>query len=145
MPARSLISYALTTSFGRFVLVGLANTVVGLGTIYGLKWAFGMHDVAANVIGYSVGLVMSYTLNSMWSFSYRGSVQPVLLRYVIMTALAYLANLAAVSAALYWWHANSYVAQALGIVPYALVGYFGSKHFVFSGAHLVRARPALEQ
>jgi len=45
--------------------------------------------------------------------------------------IAYLANLATVSAALYWG-LNSYVAQALGVVPYALVSYFGFKKFAFA-------------
>lgn len=49
--------------------------------------------------------------------------------------LAYLANLATVSAALYWGEANGYVAQALGVPPYVLVGYFGARTYVFYGSH----------
>ena len=47
------------------------------------------------------------------------------------TLAAYLANLATVSAALYWLYLDSYVAQAAGVAPYALVTYFGSKWFAF--------------
>jgi len=47
--------------------------------------------------------------------------------------LAYLPNLATVSAVLYWGQANGYVAQALGVTPYVLVGYFGARTYVSYG------------
>jgi len=47
----------------RFVVVGLANTMIGLGTIYLLKWLVGMSDTAANVGGCSLGLAASFLFN----------------------------------------------------------------------------------
>jgi putative flippase GtrA len=131
MRATSIASLAWSWSAVRFALVGLANTVLGLALIYTLKFAVGMHDVAANLLGYVLGIGISYAAHAAWSFSYRGPVRTALPRYVVVTLLAYLANLATVSAALYWWGANGYFAQALGVPPYVLVGYLGAKTYVF--------------
>jgi putative flippase GtrA len=114
----------------RFLLAGAANTLLGLGIIYALKLA-GMHDLPANLLGYALGISISYAMHATWSFSYRGSIRAALPRYVLVTILAYLANLATVSLVLYWWGVNGYVAQALGIPPYVLVGYLGSRLYVF--------------
>jgi putative flippase GtrA len=132
---KRVASVALSWSAVRFVLVGLANTVLGLAIIYALKLAFGMRDLAANLLGYMLGIGISYAAHAAWSFSYRGPLRSALPRYVVVTVLAYLANLATVSAALYWWQVNGYVAQALGVPPYALVGYLGARTYVFYGRH----------
>jgi putative flippase GtrA len=117
----------------RFILVGIANTVTGLAVIYALKFVFGIHDVLANLLGYAVGLCVSYLLNARWTFSFRGSLASRAPHYALVIAVAYLVNLAAVSCALYGLHLNSYLAQAVGVPLYALVTYFGSKLFVFAG------------
>ena len=127
---KRITSAALSDSLVRFLLTGAANTLLGLAIIYALKLA-GLHDLPANLLGYALGIWISYTMHASWSFSYRGSIRAALPRYVLVTLLAYLANLALVSIALYWWGVNGYVAQALGIPPYALVGYLGSRLYVF--------------
>lgn len=127
------MSAAASSSLVRFLITGLLNTLLGLGIIYALKLAE-IHDLAANLLGYVLGIGISYAMHARWSFSYAGSVRTSLPRYVLITILAYLTNLAVVSIALYWWKLNGYVAQALGVAPYALVGYLGSKLFVFRRA-----------
>lgn len=121
----------------RFVLVGVLNTLSGLLVIYSLKWLFGVHDVPANLIGYAVGLCVSYVLNERWTFAFRGSRLAAVPRFAAVILVAYLANLVTVSAAIYWGSVDSYVAQALGVAPYALISYFGFKKFAFvaSGVH----------
>jgi putative flippase GtrA len=130
MPLNRITSVAMSSSLVRFLLTGAANTLLGLAIIYALK-LLGMHDVTANLLGYALGISISYAMHAAWSFSYRGSIRAALPRYVLVTVLAYLANLATVSVALYWWGLNGYVAQAFGIPPYVLVGYLGAKLYVF--------------
>jgi putative flippase GtrA len=115
----------------RFLSVGVANTVVGLLVIYAAKWFLHFGDVAANVLGYSIGLMLSFALNSRWTFSYNGPRLPALARFIFVTPAAYGVNLATVLAAIHWFGLNSYVAQALGIVPYTVTSFLASKYFVF--------------
>jgi putative flippase GtrA len=130
MALKRIATTALSSSLVRFLLTGAANTLLGLCIIYALKLA-GMHDIPANLLGYAIGISISYAMHSAWSFSYRGSVRAALPRYVLVTLVAYAANLATVSVVLYWWGLNGYVAQAFGIPPYVVVGYLGSRLYVF--------------
>jgi putative flippase GtrA len=116
----------------RFLIVGALNTFSGLTLIYALKWLFGVHDLPANLAGYALGLTISYFLNARWTFVYRGERGPAAVRFALTVLVAYLANVAVVSALIYGLGINSYFAQAAGILPYTLITYFGCKHFVFT-------------
>ena len=116
---------------GRFLSVGLVNTFFGLLIIYATKlfWHFG--DVAANVVGYAAGLILSFVLNKRWTFVHSGPWLPALTRFIFVAFVAYGINLATVMTAISYFDINSYVAQAIGIAPYALTTYLASKHLVF--------------
>jgi putative flippase GtrA len=115
----------------RFVLVGLLNTATGLIVIYFMIFVFGIHDLLANVIGYAVGISVSFLLNARWTFSFRGQFGSAAVRFAATNLVGYFANLATVSFFLYALRFDSSVAQATGVLPYALVTYLGSKYFVF--------------
>ena len=116
---------------GRFLSVGVLNMVVGLLVIYACKWFFQANDVAANAIGYAAGLITSFTLNSRWTFNYRGPQLPALIKFLLVAALAYGMNLLTVLMLIHWAGVNGYSAQALGIPPYTLTTYLASKFIVF--------------
>jgi putative flippase GtrA len=115
----------------RFALVGVVNTLASLSVVYLLMWVFHAHEIVANVVGYAAGLCISYLLNARWTFEFRGSLGRALPRFALTVAAAYAANLVTVCVALYALHTSGYVAQAAGVIPYAVVSYFGSKLFVF--------------
>lgn len=115
----------------RWVFVGAVNTLFGLLVIYGCKWAFGVPDVRANSIGYAFGFALSFSLNRRWTFGYKGDALGALLRFSLVTGVAYLVQLSAVLALL-GLGVSSYISQAIGIVPYTAVGYLGSRYFAFA-------------
>jgi putative flippase GtrA len=119
---------------GKFLSVGVLNLVGGLLVIYACKWLFHAGDAAANAIGYGAGLISSFTLNSRWTFAYRGPQWPALLKFLLVAAVAYAMNLATVLALIHHAGLNSYLAQALGIPPYTLTTYLASKFLVFAPA-----------
>jgi putative flippase GtrA len=116
---------------GRFVSVGIVNTFTGLAVIYAAKWFFQFEDVSANVLGYSIGLLLSFALNSRWTFAYRGPRLSPLFKFLLVALVAYAANLLTVLIAIQYFDPNGYLAQATGVVPYALITYLASKYFVF--------------
>ena len=115
----------------KFAVVGVANTFVGLSTIYLCKWLLGFGDVIANICGYSIGLTLSFTLNRGWTFRHSGPVLPALKRFLAIFILAFLSNLATVLVAIKSLEVNSYMAQAGGILPYTVIFFFGSRYFAF--------------
>lgn len=131
---RQFIVYLYRLSLVRFVLTGVLNTLVGLSIIFALKWFFNWTDTPANLLGYGVGVVVSYLVNSRWTFRYRESLLPVLPQYLGVLLLAYLANLACVHFCIIQLQLDSYLAQACGVVPYAGLSYVLLRWFVFSKA-----------
>lgn len=126
----------LDLSSVRFLIVGLANTSVGLLIIYLGKWLMGLDDIAANMVGYSCGLILSFVLNKRWSFRYSGSSGPALFRFFLVILVAYLLNLGLTLVAINSLGINSYFAQALGVVPYTVITYFGSRYYVFPDSRI---------
>lgn len=117
--------------FYRFLIVGLANTFTGLLIIYSCKWLLEMGDVSANMVGYGIGMLLGFLLNKLWTFSHIGRLWVALLRYLVVIACAYIFNLTTVLYAIGDLHLNSYLAQALGVIPYTAISYFGSRYFAF--------------
>jgi putative flippase GtrA len=115
----------------RFVTVGVLNTLFGLGVIFAAKALLAWGDLGANVLGYASGLVLSFALNRNWTFGHRGAVSPALLRFVAAFVFAYLVNLATVFGLRDLAGADSCLAQAAGVVPYAPCFYLASRRFVF--------------
>lgn len=115
----------------RFLCVGVLNTFAGLFVIYTAKWFFYMGDVIANVLGYSVGLCVSFALNSRWTFLYRGSRLKAMARFSVAMFLAYLLNLMTVLFCIDYLRVNSYLAQAIGMPVFTVSNYLLCKFFVF--------------
>jgi putative flippase GtrA len=116
----------------RFILVGIFNTLSGLTIIFAAKSIGGLDDFESNLLGYSFGLLISFFLNRKWTFRHNGRIFPTAIRFVIVFLLSYMANLAAVYGLRDGVGANSYLAQAMGVIPYTVVFYLGSRYYVFS-------------
>jgi putative flippase GtrA len=121
----------LNYRFVRFLIVGFTNTLIGLLIIYSCKWLFEMGDIIANFIGYGIGMILGFMLNKNWTFKYKGKITPTFLRYIFVLISAYLINLSTVIYAINYMLLDSYLAQTLGILPYTLTSYLGSRFFVF--------------
>lgn len=115
----------------RFVIVGVVNTLVGLAIIYGCKYFLAMADVPANVVGYAVGLSVSFVLNSSWTFEYRGPKLAAAGRFLIVFLVSYVVNLATVMGLIHLGGVNSYLAQAAGMPVYTACFYLLSRSYAF--------------
>ena len=119
------------SSLLRFAVTGVLNTVVGLGTIYALKWFWQVADTPANLMGYLVGVTFSLIVNSRWTFRSRASLTFIAPRYLTVIVFAYCINLAMVKLCIQQLQINSYVAHAVGTIPYAVITYLLLRWWVF--------------
>ena len=115
----------------RFGVVGVLNTVLGLAIIFAAKAFLGLGDLAANLLGYGLGLVCSFFLNRSWTFRHEGRAFAAFWRFGIAFAVAYVLNLATVFGLRDAMAVNSYLAQAGGVIPYAISFYLMSAYFAF--------------
>ena len=111
-------------------VVGIVNMLFSICVIFALKYFANTNDVIANAIGYALGLACSFMLNKRWTFKHTDDSLFTILRFILVFAIAYLANIATVLG-LIELNVNAYFAQLAGIPLYSLTFYFGSKYFVF--------------
>jgi putative flippase GtrA len=123
----------------RFLLVGMGNTIVGLAVIFAAKGIFELGDVTSNAIGYGTGLVVSFSLNRSWTFRHEGTIMRSLVAFILVQVVAYCSNLACVMGMIAYG-VDSYLAQALGIPPYTLISYLGSRYIAFASVSELKIR-----
>jgi polyisoprenyl-phosphate glycosyltransferase len=122
----------------RYLLVGVVNTLVGLGIIYLAMYFLHMDLASSNALGYAIGIMVSFVLNKKWTFDSQDHLVYSFLRYLLVLAVAYMANLATVLFANSHFDLNPYLSQALGIVPYTTIGFLGSRYFAFRDRRGIR-------
>lgn len=115
----------------RFGLVGVLNTLVGLGTIYAAKAALGMPDVPANALGYVLGLACSFVLNRRFTFEQHGPVWSSLMRFLAAFCIAWLVNIGVVLLLINGGRINAYLAHALALPIYTALFFLLSQYWVF--------------
>ncbi len=115
----------------RFGSVGVLNTAFGYTVILIALW-LGNGDVLSNSIGFSSGLVLSFFLNSQWTFRTRDVRPGVVARYAGTFLIAYAVNLGIVLAARATGLMNGPIIHLLGICAYTILFYLGSVYFVFA-------------
>jgi len=127
----------------RFGLVGLANTSIGLLAIYAVLYFFAADPAIANAIGYAIGLVVSFVLNRLWTFSDSRSIAKVLPRYLLTAAISYLLNLSVVLIGTHHFGVGPYLVQFFGIGVYTVAMFLGCRWFVFHvpSHSVVRLKP----
>lgn len=115
----------------KFLVVGVLNTLVGLGSIYACKYFFSISDVPANAIGYALGLTNSFLWNRRWTFAQAGRTRITIIRFALVFVVAYATNLATMMVLRGSLGIDAYLAHALATAPYTAIFYLGSRYFVF--------------
>jgi putative flippase GtrA len=119
----------------KFSLVGLSGYVVNLVVYTALLRGAGWHYVAAATVSFLVAVTNNYTWNRLWTFhDQRGHVGWQGLRFLVVALVAYLANLALLSA-LIAEGTDKVLAQAIAVVLVTPLNFIGNKLWSF------RSRP----
>ena len=135
----------LNSSFIRFLIVGVINTMVGTAVMFGLYNLAGLHRWGqigywlSTIGNYTVGSVVSFFLNKHFTFKNKEKGRAVVIRFVINIAvcmvLAYGIAQKCVELAL----AGTFLSQQLqgnismlaGMCLFVLLNYFGQRFFAF--------------
>ena len=133
------------SSFIRFLIVGVINTLVGTAVMFGLYNLAGLHRWGqlgywiSTVGNYTVGSVVSFFLNKHFTFQNKEKGRAVVIRFVVNIAvcmvLAYGIAQRAVEAAL----AGSFLSEQMqgnlamlvGMGLFVVLNYFGQRFFAF--------------
>ncbi|MDI2113384.1 GtrA family protein [Commensalibacter nepenthis] len=121
--------------FSKYIIVGLANTLLTMIVICALTY-YGIGLYVANATGYAVGIIFSFILNSLFTFSAVLSFKK-LLKFLIACLIAYLVNLIAIKVFFLLFRNQTYLAdyrlylaQLCGMGFYTITGFVLNKMWV---------------
>lgn len=114
--------------FSKYILVGVINTVVTALIIF-LLMTFNVDVYISNAIGYSFGIVLSFILNVLFTFSTKLSWGRFV-KFISNCAICYIANLAIITLILNFFPTWIYFSQLCGMVIYTITGFIINKLWV---------------
>jgi len=135
----------LDSSFVRFLIVGVLNTLVGTAVMFGLYNLAGLHKWGqigywlSTIGNYTVGSVVSFFLNKHFTFKNKEKGKGVVIRFVVNIAvcmtLAYGIAQKCVELALAGTALSAQlqgnISMLAGMVLFVLLNYFGQRFFAF--------------
>lgn len=117
--------------FGRFLVVGVCNTVIGYGIIFGLMYGVNLTPEISNAVGYSICLIISYILNRKFTFKSKQTWRSELSKFLTVFIIAYAVNLVVLVALIRGINLNSGISQIIAGAAYVMSSYFLNKLFCF--------------
>lgn len=132
-------------TFFRFLLVGVVNTLVGYGVMFGLYNLAGLHRLGglgywlSSAANYVVGSIVSFFLNKHFTFRNREKGAGVVLRFVINISVCYLLAYGLAKPAVTWALGGMGLSQQLqgnltmlaGSGLFVVLNYLGQRFFAF--------------
>ncbi len=131
------ISILKKSSFVRFCMVGVLNTIVGAGVMFALYNLAHMSYWFSSAANYVVGGVLSFFLNKYFTFSAKGDMGGQALRFALNVAVCYAVAYSLAKPLVYAALSEASVSvqdnisMMAGMVIYTLLNYMGQKFFAF--------------
>ena len=127
----------LDATVWKFLLVGVANTLVGSGVMFLLYNLAHVHYWVAVCANYVVGGILSFFLNKYFTFQNRERSAALVGRFILTVAACALVAYGLAKPAVRWALAGygervqENVAMLVGMVLYTGLNYFGQRFFAF--------------
>lgn len=132
-------------TFFRFILVGVVNTLVGYGVMFGLYNLAGLHrwgDTGywlSSAANYVVGSIVSYFLNKHFTFRNREKGARVVIRFVVNISVCYLLAYGLAKPSISWMLGGLGISAQLqgnltmlaGSCLFVVLNYLGQRFFAF--------------
>ncbi|AKT90577.1 polysaccharide biosynthesis protein, GtrA family [Campylobacter ureolyticus RIGS 9880] len=113
----------------KYLLVGVLNTIIGFGIIFGLMFT-GISPEISNLSGYSIGIVISYILNKIFTFQSKTKSKIEFIKFILAMLMAYILNFITLKICLSL-SINPYISQIFAGGIYTISGFLLSKFWVF--------------
>jgi len=135
----SLINKRIVRLIGRFDkffkynLVGISNTLLTLTIIYILQQLYSVNSFLSNFVGYIFGIILSFTLNSIWTFNKTDDKLVRGLKFLFVFFIAYGVNFIMLGIFLDLFQSlNKFLPHIFAAVFYSIVGFLLNKNYVFA-------------
>lgn len=120
----------MNKSLPKFVIVGLLNSLFGY-TVIIISYHITNNYYISNAIGYLLGLLLSFNLNSKITFKKKNKTNSNFHKFVMAFFISYSFNVIILSACIEINLFDLYISQAVALVSYTLILFLISKYYVF--------------
>ena len=118
--------------FLRYILVGLLNTLATYITSIIFLKIFNLFLFISNLLGYLVGICISFYLNRNFVFKSKESkIKKQFYKFISACLVSYFINLIFLIIFAYIFQFNDYFSQILSMAAYSLSFYFLSNKYIF--------------
>ena len=117
--------------FARFIFVGVLNTSLGYAIIFASMYLLHLSAVVSNVIGYLLGLTISYSLNRKFTFRSTAQSGPEVVKFLFVFITSYLLNLAVLVLLIRNTQIHEGISQVIAGVACIAASYSLNKYYVF--------------
>lgn len=132
-------------TFFRFIVVGVINTLVGYGVMFGLYNLAGLHTWGdagywiSSAANYIIGSIVSFFLNKHFTFRNQEKGAGVVLRFVVNISVCWLLAYGLTKPAVAWvlsgWGLSEQLQGNLTMLAgsglFVILNYFGQRFFAF--------------
>lgn len=119
------------SQFIRFILVGIVNSGLGYAIIFACMYLAKLSPELSNVIGYMIGLFLSYLLHRGFTFGSKQNPRAEFVRFVFVFLVAYLANLATLIILVRVVDIHAGLSQVIAGAVYVGTSYLLNRIYVF--------------
>ena len=122
---------------GKFVIVGVINTVIGTLMMLGLYNLAGWSYWASSATNYILTSILSFVLNKHFTFQYQGNVLKSACRFAINIVICYIIAYGIAKPATYYCFAGAStvlrenLAMLVGMCLFTVLNYIGQRFFAF--------------
>ncbi|HHH51915.1 MAG TPA: GtrA family protein [Campylobacterales bacterium] len=114
--------------FIRYNLVGIINTIAGFSIIFLLMF-IGLSATLSNAIGYAIGSILSFYLNSRYTFKSTRNSKSQIFKFFTILGVSYILNFITLQWLLGF--VNPYIAQIGSAIVYTVNSFLMVKFIVF--------------
>ena len=137
MSLRNNIPQCADNTFSRFILVGIANTIIGTVIMFVFYNVFHLSYWLSSASNYFFGSICSYLLNKHFTFRYHEKGFSSLLRFTLNILVCYLLAYG-IAKPVMQWILSGYsitiqenISMALGMCLFVVFNYLGQRYFAF--------------
>lgn len=131
------ITNQFDVTFLKFLLVGVANTVVGTAVMFLAYHVFHLSYWISSAANYIAGSLFSYFLNKYFTFQNKSKSPKIVLKFILNITACYLISYGAAKWFIAWllsglpevWQEN--IAMVCGMGLFVVLNYVGQRFFAF--------------
>lgn len=131
------ISKFIDATFGKFILVGIVNTLVGTTVMFVAYNALHFNYWVSSALNYIVGSIVSYFLNKYFTFQNKEKSAKQVVTFIINITICYLLAYGLAKPVVSWVLSGQTkkmqenLSMLFGMGAFVVFNYFGQRMFVF--------------